>query len=302
MKRYLTIDISKCSMHWSITSAELDVVQQGKCEISSITERSAIFKPIKEVADRFRDYVEGVALTMPGVIDSEKGYAYSGGIFEWIRNEPYAKEIENLTGMPAVIVNDAKAAALAEVGYGSLKRVRTGVMLMILTTGIGGAIVSHGEIVNGSHYAAGEFSYLSGDYKDREKGKDMFVYSCSLSGLCQIVEDATGRKNMNVMRILFGLSQKDPAIVGAVKIYCERLAFFIYNIQCVADADRFVLSGNITDEPVFMNLIQRAVDEKFASSRYQNIYKPEIKDCAFHDDARKYGAIYLFRKLKENGG
>ena len=300
MKRYLTIDISNCSMHWAITTEKLDVVQQGKSEIAGHEERSAVFQPIRELSERFHEYVEGIALTMPGVIDSEKGIAYSGGIYEWVRNEPYARELENLTGLPVVILNDAKAAALAEVGYGNLKNVNNGIMLMILTTGIGGAVIHHGEIVNGSHHAAGEFSYLSGDYKNRENGRDMFVYSCSLTGLCQIVEETTGKKNMNVMRILFGLSQKDPEIMKGVRIYCQRLAFFIYNIQCVCDADRFILSGNVTDEPVFMDLIREAVNETFERSYYQNIYKPEIRDCAFHDDARKYGAVYLFRKLKEN--
>lgn len=300
MKRYLTIDVSSSFLHWAITTEELDVVQKGKCPIENHTRRRAVFEPIEKTAARFKGLVEGIALTMPGVIDTEKGFACSGGIYEWIHNEPYAHEIEKMTGMPTVIVNDAKAAALAEIGYGSLKNVRHGVMLMILPTGIGGAIISNGQIVSGSHNAAGEFSYLKGDYRNRDNGRDMFVFSCSLSGLCQIVEETTGKKNMNVMKILFGLSQKKPDIMEGVRIYCQRLAFFIYNIQCVTDSDRFVLSGNITDEPVFMDLIRKAVNEQFDQSAYQNVFRPEIRDCAFHDDARKYGAVYMFRKLKEN--
>lgn len=300
MKRYLTIDISNSFMHWAITTEELDVVQQGKCPIESHETRKAVFDPIEKTAARFHGLVEGIALTMPGVIDTEKGFACSGGIYKWIHNEPYAREIEKMTDMPTVIVNDAKAAALAEIGYGSLRHVSHGVMLMILPTGIGGAIVSNGQIVDGSHNAAGEFSYLKGDYRNRDDGKDMFVFSCSLSGLCQIVEETTGRKNMNVMKILFGLSQRKPDIMEGVKVYCQRLAFFIYNIQCITDSDRFVLSGNVTDEPVFMELIRKAVEEQFDHSAYQNVFRPEIRDCAFHDDARKYGAVYMFRKLKEN--
>lgn len=298
MKKYLTLDLSRTFLYWAITTEELDVEQQGKCEIVCQSDKEAVFGPVRNLSEKFRDQVEGITFTMPGVIDSEQGIAYSGGIYEWVHDEPYAKEIEDLTGLPAVIVNDAKAAALAEVGYGSLKHVNNGIMLMILTTGIGGAIIHHGEIVNGSHHAAGEFSYLSGDYRNRENGKDMFVYSCSLTGLCQIVEENTGRKNMNVMKILCGLSQRDPDMMKAVRIYCDRLAFFIYDIQCVCDADRFVLSGNVTDEPVFMDLIREATEKKFSESYYHNVYQPEITDCSFHDDARKYGAVYLFKKLK----
>ena len=46
-------------------------------------------------------------------------------------------------------------------------------------------------------------------------------------------------------------------------------------------------------------MINEAVDRTFQNARYQRIYRPEIKDVVFHDDAKMYGAVYHYRQLFE---
>lgn len=301
MKQYLTMDLGRGWLRWSITNERLDVIKHGKLEITSTQEKDALFSPIKQLADTYRLQVEGIAISMPGIIDSECGIAYSGGIYRWARNEPLALEIKELTGLKTVLVNDAKAAALAEVGYGSLKGVQNGVMLMLLGTGIGGAIIRDGKLMNGAHFGAGEFSYLTDCYVRQEDNADMFALACSLNGLTKVVQETTGQENMNILKIMFGLNRNREDIKKGVKIYCNRLANYIYNIQCIIDASVFIISGNITDEPTFMKMIQDAVDERFEKDLYHNIFQPDIKEVTFHEDSRKYGAVFMFRTLEEKG-
>ena len=161
MKKLLAIDLGKNWMRWAITSECLDVIKSGKLEVASVENRDDFFSSLKSISDVYQQQVEGIALTMPGIIDTEKGIAYSGGVYRWVRNEPLAQEVESVTGLKTIIVNDAKAAALAEIGYGSLKHVKHGVMLMILGTGIGGAIIHDEKIFNGAHFGAGELSYMT---------------------------------------------------------------------------------------------------------------------------------------------
>lgn len=301
MKQYLTLDLGRGWLRWSITNERLDVIKHGKVEIVSVTDKEDFFRPIQQLADQFRNQVEGIALSMPGIIDSECGIAYSGGIYRWCRNEPLALEIKDLTGLKTVLVNDAKAAALAEVGYGSLKGVQNGVMLMLLGTGIGGAIIRDGKLMNGEHFAAGEFSYLTDCYERADNNDDMFALACSLNGLTKVVQETSGKENMNILKVMFGLNRNNEAIQKGVQIYCNRLANYIYNIQCIIDASVFIISGNITDEPMFMKMIQQAVDERFEKDTYHNIFQPDIKEVTFHEDSRKYGSVYVFRTLEEKG-
>lgn len=299
MKNILTLDLGRGWIRYAVTSETLDVLESGKVPVESTTEPEAVFSQMEMLGRKYHDRVEGIALTMPGVIDTEHGIAYSGGMYRWVKDMEYAKIIEERTGLPTIILNDAKAAALAEVGYGSLKKVERGVLLMLLGTGIGGAIVNHGKIVNGSHFAAGEFSYMPGDYQDREEGEDMFSRAMSINRLVEMVKESTGNENVNIMKVMRGLSQRDPLVEDGVRLYCRRLASFIYAIQCVVDAEQFTIGGNITDEPRFIQMIQQAVHERYETNRFKVTFEPVIRGVSFHEDSRKYGAVHLFLQMQK---
>lgn len=294
MEKYLCIDLSRTKLRYAVVTEKLDTTDEGT-EYIGTGSREEVFDPIRDVADRYRDEVVGVSITMPGVIDPARGIAYSGGVFGWVRDTEYAKELSEYIDMPVVICNDAKSAALAEVGYGSLKKVQNGVLLMILNTGIGGAVITDGHILNGHHFAAGEFSYMKGDYQQRESYQDIFALTVSLDGLSRLVEESSGMKNLNVLRICSKMAMGDEGVKKGVEEYCNRLAVYIYNIQCVIDADVFVIGGHLTDDPNMVKMIQNAVDKVFASDHFKNIFKPVIKQCVFHDNSRRYGAVYNFR-------
>ena len=295
MKNYLTIDLGRTKLRYAVISDELDVIASGN-EYTTIETKEGVFDPIRKVTDQYREMIEGVSVTMPGVIDNEKGIAYSGGVYQWVKDFPYAQELSEYIDMPVAICNDAKAAALAELGYGALKRVENGVLMMILATGIGGAVITNGKLLSGQHHAAGEFSYIKGDYRQRDGNRDMFALSSSLNCLSACVETTSGRKNLNILRIMGKINAGDKEVEQGVRNYCDMLATYIYNIQCVIDADVFVLGGNITDEPAMMRMIKEAIHNKFETAVYHNIFEPKIKTVVFHSNSRMYGAVYNFRQ------
>ena len=296
MEHYLVIDIARTHCSYALVSDELDFLEKGRIQ-TDINTKEELFGPLTELVNQFKGRINGVSITMPGVIDREKGVAYSGGVYAWVRNMNYAEELEKRFGLPVVLCNDAKAACMAELGYGNLKGVRNGIMIMILNTGIGGAIVADGKLLNGEHFAAGEFSYMRGDYRERDGIQDMFALSNNLDGLSKCVEETSGRRNMNAMRIFAKLQMEDEAVLAGVKKYCDMLATYIYNMQCIVDSRRVVIGGSIADEKMIIDLIQEAVDRKFDNFRYQNIFKPEIRECCFHSNARMYGAVYNYRDV-----
>ena len=297
MEKYLCIDLARSKLRYGVITEQLDVLAEGS-EYIGIESKEEVFDPILDVTDMYRDQIDGVSLTLPGVIDTEKGFAYSGGTFRWVKDMNYAQELSEYIDMPVAICNDAKAAAMAEIGYGALKGVTNGIMLLILNTGIGGVIITDGRILNGHHFAAGEFSYMRGDYRGRDEYDDMFAIANNLDGLSRAVEESSGFKDLNVLRICSKLAAGDESVRAGVEKYFDMLAVFIYNIQCVIDAEVCVIGGHLTDDPNLMKMIQKAVDKIFEADRYKNIFKPKIKQCVFHDNSRRYGAVYNYRKLK----
>ncbi len=69
------------------------------------------------------------------------------------------RELQERIGLPVRVVNDVQAMALGERAYGEGKNTRD-FLCLALGTGVGGAIISHGELVRGSSGAAGEVGHM----------------------------------------------------------------------------------------------------------------------------------------------
>ena len=75
------------------------------------------------------------------------------------RNFPLAAQIEELTNLPTVVDNDAKALALGEAWCGAAAGVRDFVGV-VMGTGVGGGLVSGGRLVHGRLGNAGHLGHI----------------------------------------------------------------------------------------------------------------------------------------------
>ncbi|HEY6378515.1 MAG TPA: ROK family protein, partial [Candidatus Dormibacteraeota bacterium] len=75
------------------------------------------------------------------------------------RDTPVARLVEQQTGIPATLLNDARAAARAEGLLGAARGAHDFIMVT-LGTGIGGAVVVDGKPWRGAHGLAGEIGHL----------------------------------------------------------------------------------------------------------------------------------------------
>ncbi|GAB3417441.1 ROK family protein [Niabella aquatica] len=77
----------------------------------------------------------------------------------WKKDVDVVKEFGKQFKVPVILANDAHAAALGEMMYGSAKGLNDFLMLT-LGTGVGGGIVSNGKIVHGHNGFAGELGHI----------------------------------------------------------------------------------------------------------------------------------------------
>jgi glucokinase len=75
------------------------------------------------------------------------------------RNVPVGPAIAAATGLPVGMINDAKAFALAEYRLGAAAGADTALCVTV-GTGIGGAVIAHGQILYGLDALAGEIGHL----------------------------------------------------------------------------------------------------------------------------------------------
>ena len=77
--------------------------------------------------------VEGIANSMPGIIDTETGYCVMGGALSYNDDFYFRHVLYERCPVRIVIENDAKCAAMAEAGMGALKGVNDGLVLIFGT-------------------------------------------------------------------------------------------------------------------------------------------------------------------------
>lgn len=126
---------------------------------------AAIVKVITEL----RSHHEGIAaigVGVPGFVDFENGSIYNlTNVAGWV-NIPLRKELQDATGLPTVIENDANCMAYAEWKLGAGQGFRH-VVALTMGTGVGGGIIVNGQMVRGANYGAGEIGQTSIDFQGR---------------------------------------------------------------------------------------------------------------------------------------
>lgn len=298
MKKYLAIDLGGTAIKYGVVDEDLNFSVHGK--IDAVTDSKESFvTDIRKLYNQFGEGVEGVCISMPGVIDRKKGFAHTGGAYKWVNKLPIANILSEELGVPVTICNDAKAAALAEIGYGNLQYIPNGVCI-ILGTGIGGAVVVNGNLVDGTHFSSGEFSFIRGHVDDRTNKRDVFAMTNGVPGFKAFMKKATGLDEIDGLKAfkMIKEEQNEDALNG-VKEFCAYLAHHIYNLQAILDADRFLIGGGISNEPMFIDLVKEAVDDVFDNAWIPVIPKPNVMVCRFQADANLIGAVYNFIELQD---
>ena len=298
MKKYLAIDLGGTAIKYGVADEEMNFLSKGKVD-SRTDSYESFLEDLKTIRDQYGDGVEGICISMPGIIDRIKGFAYTGGSYRWVSKIPLASKLQEELGMPVTICNDAKAAALAELGFGNLRDIRNGIA-MILGTGVGGALIIDGKLLDGSHYSSGEFSFVQEDKRAKEASYDIFGFTSGVPGLKNAIKEATGLEDIDGLKAFRMIKdENNEAVLQGVKNFCWYLAYHIYNLQAVIDADRVVIGGGISNEPMFIELVLEAVEERFSKVLFPGIQVPEIIVCKYQSDANLVGAIFNFMQIIE---
>ncbi|HKG15054.1 MAG TPA: ROK family transcriptional regulator, partial [Pyrinomonadaceae bacterium] len=104
--------------------------------------------------------IEGIGVSLPGLVDSSKGRLLYVPYFKW-QDLDVSGPIAAATGLKVTIDNDANAAALAELWFGraDVSEARDFIMVFI-AEGVGAGIIFDGQVYRGEGGAAGEFGHM----------------------------------------------------------------------------------------------------------------------------------------------
>ncbi len=136
------------------------VIDQEEFPTDSDTTLSRVIGVIREFNGRHKGSIEGVGVSLPGLVDPSTGNALYIPYFLW-RDLPISEMISKAVGLPVVIDNDANAVALAELWFGrpEVNDARD-FILVLVAEGVGTGIIFDGQVYRGQRGAAGEFGHM----------------------------------------------------------------------------------------------------------------------------------------------
>jgi len=112
------------------------------------------------VARDVADAIAGIGVSSPGPVDPRSGYVVEPpNLGPKFRDIPLAPELGNALGLPAFLDRDTNVAALGEHAFGAAKGEDDFIYLTV-STGVGGAIMTGGELLHGPDGLAGELGHV----------------------------------------------------------------------------------------------------------------------------------------------
>jgi predicted NBD/HSP70 family sugar kinase len=297
MARYLVLDIGGTFIKYAIMDGEAQFIEQGKVPAVTGSEEGTL-QALADVRDAVAGYdYEGVAISMPGRIDTDKGIAHTGGAFQWVHEYPAAEKYGAVFGKPCTIANDGKCAASAENWIGALADVNSGAVL-VLGTGIGGGIVINNQVWMGATGGAGELSAFITDHGGVKNGLGwgnigiMWAAHISAGSITGKYGAIKGIEKADGVMLFDAYEAGDPIAKDVLKTFGEEAAAGICSLQSVLDLERYAIGGGISARPETTQIIKDAVDALFDPYiDFLPYGKPEIVTCKFGNEANLIGAL-----------
>ncbi|MRH88204.1 ROK family protein [Nocardia sp. SYP-A9097] len=228
--------------------------------------------------------VTGWAAVCPGIIRAD-GIQLTPNLPGW-ETLALSARLASEFGVPEVRVgNDVRAAALAELRFGALRGIDTGIYVS-LGTGIAAALIVGGQVIAGAHQAAGEIGYMN------PGGAPVGAVAAGHAPLEELV---AGRGLGQRASALLGepvtsaelFRRNDPRAQEFVRHSLETLAMALANLAVFVDPARIVIGGGMM---AAADVILPALTEMVTSA---TAFPPEFRAAHFLEDASLHGAVAL---------
>ncbi len=292
----LVFDIGGARTRYAVFDGEGNILTRGHADTPQES-REALIGFLVSVFKKEKD-VEALSVSMPGIIDPERGYCKMGGALRYNDDFYFRDVLAERCHVPVVIENNAKCAALAEAADGSLKDVPDG-MALFFDRMIGGGLIRDHKLFRGPHFSSCEVAYIVTVRNDMPDFDTVWGNRCGMPRLCKMYARARRvmPESVTAADVLAAADRGEADAVACLDTFAREISVQIFNLQTILDVSRFALGGEAATYPVFVDAINTNLEEMYMVCPY-DIPRAEITVCRFRDDASLIGA---YHNLRERG-
>ncbi|MGH3906348.1 MAG: ROK family protein [Pseudonocardiaceae bacterium] len=257
--------------------------------------------------------VRAVGLAVAGFVSRDRRHIEFAPHLPW-RGVPVAGRIEYRLGLPVLLEHDANAAVVAEHRYGVPLGGEVGV-LVVLGTGIGGALLVDGELFRGAYGVAPELGHLRLVPEGRPCScgkRGCWERYCSGTGLAttalellaarrgaagSLAREASGDpQQLSGRRVALAARNGDPVALRAMAELARWLGEGLALVADVYDPEVVVIGGAVSESaPLFLDDAREHYAAVVTGSGYRRLAR--IRTTQLGAEAGIVGAALLARSV-----
>ena len=313
MKWLLGIDIGGTTVKMAVL--DMNGIISDKWEVKTDIRENGVHIP-KDIAASFDTYLQtsgkkkedfaGAGNGAPGFVNFSEGVVEYSPNIGW-KDFALVSEFEKAVGLPAVLENDANAAALGEMWKGAGEGASE-LLAITLGTGVGGGVITNGNIVHGTAGMAGEIGHIT---VERDETKAVKC-GCGRLGCIETIASATGisrlalqkRKNqdtsLNELKevtardVFEAYKAGDSIATEVIEEMTEYLGLTISNIANTLNPKMIVIGGGVSKAG---DALLEPLDAQFKRFALERVYESTtFKIAELENDAGVIGCAWLARK------
>lgn len=258
-----------------------------------------VMEEVLKILDGYRDF-QAVGISSAGQVDVEKGMIlYANENIPGYTGTKIREMIENKFHVPTAVLNDVNSAALGEARYGA-GRGHDNFLCLTYGTGVGGAIVTGGQVYVGSGYSAGEFGGIVTHPEDRDPARDMFsgCYEryASTTALVQLVRSRF--PELSNGREIFARLE-DLGVRELISRWIAEISYGLISLTHIFNPSLIILGGGVMEQEYVISQVRRTLQAQLIPS-FLNV---ELLPAALGNMAGMLGAaeaaLEEYQKRKE---
>lgn len=282
----LSIDIGGTKISAGLITADNRLIERRQIETPASASPDELKRALAYIIEPLRAHAERIAVASTGIILNGVLTALNPDNLGGLKNFPLRDSLQELSGLPCGVINDAQAAAWAEFSHYDIPDMA----FITVSTGVGGGIILQGRLITGRHGLAGHLGHTLADPNGPLCG-------CGRKGCIEAV--ASGRAIASQAKDeLAGLTAKDIfshfhrgnlQAKTLVNHSAQAIANLACDVKAAIDIQCVVIGGSVGLAAGYLERVRHVMNE------IPEALRVDILPAHFQSDAGLIGAALWVR-------